>query len=101
LLPRDNGPMPALPRRDVDSAPPPGGGYDEGKVTVDLAKLEALDAPEKDLISRYVGMIQLQRGDFNGRMLTIRAEDVRALARLFEKDADSMRDRMAELGIRI
>jgi transcriptional regulator with XRE-family HTH domain len=101
LLPRDNVPMPALPRRDDDSALPAGGGYDESKVTVDLAKLEALDAPEKDLISRYVGMIQLQRGDFNGRMLTIRDEDVRALARLFEKDAESMRDRMAELGIRI
>jgi transcriptional regulator with XRE-family HTH domain len=101
LLPRDNGPMPTLPRRDDEHTPPPGGGYDEGKVTVDLAKLEALDAPEKDLISRYIGMIQLQRGDFNGRMLTIRAEDVRALARLFEKDADSMRERMADLGIRI
>jgi transcriptional regulator with XRE-family HTH domain len=104
LLPRDNAPMPALPRRDDESSPPAGGGgggYDEGKVTVDLAKLEALDAPEKDLISRYVGMIQLQRGDFNGRMLTIRAEDIRALARLFETDADGMRDRMAELGIRI
>src|SRR3979409_1175973 len=75
LLPRDTGPMPTLPRREDEAAAPPGGGYDEGKVTVDLAKLEALDAPEKDLISRYVGMIQLQRGDFNGRMLTIRAED--------------------------
>ena len=46
-------------------------------------------------------MIQLQRGDFNGRVLTIREEDVRALARLFERDADGMRDRMEELGIRI
>jgi transcriptional regulator with XRE-family HTH domain len=101
LLPRDNGPMPSLPHRDDDTALPPGGGYDDGKVTIDLAKLDALDSPEKDLISRYVGMIQLQRGDFNGRMLTIRAEDVRALARLFEIDADGMRDRMAELGIRI
>jgi transcriptional regulator with XRE-family HTH domain len=101
LLPRDNVPMPTVPRRDDDGAVPPGGDYDEGKVTVDLAKLESLDAPEKDLIGRYVGMIQLQRGDFNGRMLTIRAEDVRALARLFEISADGMRERMAELGIRI
>ena len=101
LLPRDAGPMPSLPRRDDETSAPTNGGYDGGKVSIDLNRLEALDAPEKDLISRYVGMIQLQRGDFNGRMLTIRAEDVRALARLFEKDADSMRDRMAELGIRI
>src|ERR1700724_1956652 len=98
LLPRDNTPMPALPRRDDESSATAGGGYDEGKVPVDLGRLEALDAPEKDLISRYVGMIQLQREDFNGRMLTIRAEDVRALARLFETDAEGLRDRMAALG---
>jgi hypothetical protein len=46
-------------------------------------------------------MIQLQRGDFNGRVLTIRDEDVRALARLFERDGASMRKRMEELGIRL
>src|ERR1700687_3561875 len=28
LLPRDNGPMPTLPRRDDDGSPPAGGGYD-------------------------------------------------------------------------
>ena len=69
-------------------------------MTVDLNRLEQLEAPEKDLISRYVGMIQLQRGDFNGRVLTLRDEDVRALARLFQRDADGMRERMGELGIR-
>ncbi|MDP9072932.1 MAG: transcriptional regulator, partial [Actinomycetota bacterium] len=53
-----------------------------------------------DLISRYLRMIQLQRGDYNGRVLTIRDEDVRALARLFERDASRMRLRMDELGIR-
>src|SRR3984893_2173640 len=101
LLPRDTGPMLTLPRRNETVAAPTADGHDEGKVRVDLARLESLDAPEKDLISRYVSMIQLQRGDFNGRMLTIREEDVRALARLFEKDAESMRHRMDELGIRI
>jgi transcriptional regulator with XRE-family HTH domain len=101
LLPSDTGPMPSLPRRDDEASPLTTGRYDGGKVSIDLSRLEALDAPEKDLISRYVGMIQLQRGDFNGRMLTIREEDVRALARLFERDADGMRRRMEELGIRI
>jgi len=101
LLPRDNGPSPAPQWQDDDDSAPGDDGSDDGKVTVDLAKLDALEAPEKDLISRYVGMIQLQRGDFNGRVLTIRAEDVRALARLFEQDSDNMRDRMGQLGIRI
>ena len=101
LLPRDAGPMPTLPNRADIGPATHEGSYDAGTVSIDLTRLEALDAPEKDLISRYVGMIQLQRGDFNGRMLTIREEDVRALARLFERDAEGMRTRMEELGIRI
>jgi hypothetical protein len=71
-----------------------------GPVVIDLIRLEAVEAPEKDLISRYLRMIQLQRGDFNGRVLTIRDEDVRALALMFERDAGNMRLRMDELGIR-
>ena len=69
-------------------------------VTFDLAKLQALDAPERDLLRRYIGMIQVQRGDFNGRVITVRNEDVRALARVFERDEASMRRRFDELGIR-
>jgi transcriptional regulator with XRE-family HTH domain len=104
LLPRDIGPMPTLPRPpgEANGAGSAGGEREgNGPVAIDLARLETLEAPEKDLISRYVGMIQLQRGDFNGRVLTIRDEDVRALARLFELDASSMRERIEELGIRL
>jgi transcriptional regulator with XRE-family HTH domain len=100
LLPRDPGPMPTLPRSpDTESS---GNTHrrEAGPITIDLNRLELLEAPEKELISRYVGMIQIQRGDFNGRVLTIRDEDVRALARLFERDADGMRRRMEDMGIR-
>ena len=104
LLPRDSGPMPSLPHATREGANGTGGrraGQEDSPVTIDLTKLEILEAPEKDLISRYVSMIQLQRGDFNGRVLTIRDEDIRALARLFERDAEGMRRRMEELGIRL
>jgi transcriptional regulator with XRE-family HTH domain len=70
-------------------------------VRIDLGRLEALDAPERDLIRRYVGMIQIERGDFNGRVITIRSDDVRALARIFERDEADMRRRLDELGIRV
>jgi hypothetical protein len=52
------------------------------------------------VIRKYIGQIQIQRGDFNGRLITIRSEDVRALARVFERDEGSMRTRIEELGIR-
>jgi transcriptional regulator with XRE-family HTH domain len=69
-------------------------------IAFDLAKLAALEAPEQELLRRYIGMIQVQRGDFNGRIITVRNEDVRALARVFERDEASMRHRFDELGIR-
>jgi transcriptional regulator with XRE-family HTH domain len=69
-------------------------------VTFDLVKLHAIQAPERELLRRYIGMIQVQRGDFNGRVITIRNEDVRSLARVFERDEASMRRRFDELGIR-
>lgn len=68
-------------------------------VTFDLAKLAAVDAAECDLLKRYIGMIQVQRGDFNGRVITIRNEDVRSLARVFERDEMSVRRRFDELDI--
>jgi transcriptional regulator with XRE-family HTH domain len=71
-----------------------------GPITIDLSRLERLDAPEREVLRRYIGMIQIQRGDFNGRLITIRAEDVRALARVFERDEQAMRSRIEELGIR-
>lgn len=71
-----------------------------GSITIDLSRLEHLEAPERDVIRKYIGQIQIQRGDFNGRLITIRSEDVRALARVFERDEGSMRTRIEELGIR-
>lgn len=69
-------------------------------VSIDLVRLESLEAPERDLLRRYIGMIQIQRGDFNGKVITIRNEDVRALARVFERDEMGMRLRLSELGLR-
>ncbi|MDQ2754356.1 MAG: transcriptional regulator [Actinomycetota bacterium] len=83
--------------------PPLGDGIstERAPVTIDLGRLEHLDAPERDVLRHYVGMIQIQRGDFNGRVITIRNEDVRALARVFQRDEVSMRERLGELGLRL
>jgi transcriptional regulator with XRE-family HTH domain len=104
LLPRSNGASDAS-SIDLDSSLGDGVGEfaplaRELPLTIDLAKLESLDAPERELLSRYVGMIQVQRGDFNGRVLTIREEDIKALARVFERDTASLRRRLVELGLR-
>lgn len=76
-------------------------GPDRPAVSIDLARLEALEAPERDVLRRYIAMIQVQRGDFNGKVITIRGEDVRALGRVFERDEAAMRRRLDELGVRV
>ena len=105
LLPRDvslagaAGPEGAAP---VDAIEGASGLEDEGgKVTIDLTQLDSVEAPERDLLRRYLGMIQVQRQDFNGRMLTIRSDDLRAIACLFDLTAEGMRSRLDDLGLRL
>ena len=69
------------------------------KVAIDLTKLHTVSGPERDLLRRFLSMIQVHRQDFNGRMITIRAEDVRAIACLFGVTPDSMGSRLDELGL--
>lgn len=74
-----------------------GAGAD--KIAIDLTKLHTVSGPERDLLRRFLSMIQVHRQDFNGRMITIRAEDVRAIACLFAVTPDSMSARLDELGL--
>ena len=105
LLPRDvNGALTAMNGPAVDGSGPVNGDErhrpESGRVTIDLTRLESIQAPEKDLLRRYLGMIQVQRQDFNGRVLTIRAEDVRAIGCLFDTTAEGMRSRLDDLSLR-
>ncbi len=77
----------------------PSHGGSGDKVAIDLTKLHTVSGPERDLLRRFLSMIQVHRQDFNGRMITIRAEDVRAIACLFGVTPDSMGSRLDELGL--
>jgi transcriptional regulator with XRE-family HTH domain len=70
-------------------------------VTIDLARLKDVSGPERDLIRRFVSMIQVQRQDFNGLLITIRASDLRAIACLFGMTPDAMSRRLDELRLRV
>ena len=66
-------------------------------IRIDLVRLADVDTPERDVIRRYVNMIQLQRGDIQGRSIAVREEDLLALGRFFERAAPSMELRLREL----
>ena len=59
-----------------------------------------LDDPEASVLSRYAETIQLQRQDFNGRLLTIRRDDLRVLAAVLGRRAEDLGRRLDELGLR-
>ena len=56
---------------------------DDRPVTIDLAALAQLREHEAEMLARYLRTIEVQRGDYNGRMLTIRRQDLTAIACIF------------------
>jgi hypothetical protein len=69
--------------------------------TIDLARLKETSGPERDVLRRFVNMIQVQRQDFNGHVITIRAGDARAISCLFGVTPDAMGRRLDELHLRV
>ena len=68
--------------------------------TVDLIRLHELDDPDALVLSRYASSIQLERQDFNGRILTLRRDDLRALAAATGRNLDELGVRFEQLGLR-
>ena len=68
-------------------------------MTIDLRRLENLSGPEAEMLNRYLTMIQVQRQDFNGRMLTIRRDDLRAIACILGVSVDSATGKLDDLGL--
>jgi transcriptional regulator with XRE-family HTH domain len=76
-------PVDVLPGDAAAGAPP------TGAVVMDLERLDGAGerfAP----IRRYLETIQVQRGDYNRRVLSVRGEDLRALAVLAETSPDEL-----------
>lgn len=75
-------------------------GSPSNKVMLDLRRLSRTDLdPELQPISRFAHTIQLQRGDFNGSVLTIRGEDLRALSVIYGTDPEDLVVRLEDEGI--
>lgn len=69
-----------LPEEDIYEV---ASGIERG-VTIDLARVDALDGEIAKVLERFLLRIQVQRQDFNGRVLTIRASDVAMLAMMLD-----------------
>ena len=67
--------------------------------TIDLTRLDSLSGPEAAMLGRFLASIQVQRQDFNGRVLTIRNDDLRAIACILGIDPDHAEAQLAGLGL--
>jgi transcriptional regulator with XRE-family HTH domain len=70
------------------------------KVTIDLGRLDELDGPIGEILERFLASIQVERQDFNGKVLTVRADDLHLLSRLIG-DGEALSERLEEVRVAI
>ena len=76
-------------------------GETHGALTIDLTSLERLSGPEAEMLRRYLMAVQMQRQDFTGSELTIRASDLRLLAAILAVDVEAAAARLRTLGVAV
>ncbi len=69
------------------------------KIVLDLEKLYDEAGEDLAYVARYARAIQQQRGDYNGRVLSIRADDLRALAIVYDISPSGLIERLTEAGV--
>jgi transcriptional regulator with XRE-family HTH domain len=84
LLPGDAAPTP------LPTAP---------KLVIDLERMNQLPKEKVGPLARYVATIQAQRGDYNGRVLSVRHEDLRSLAVIYDKSPADLTEELINWGV--
>jgi transcriptional regulator with XRE-family HTH domain len=69
-------------------------------MTIDLPALRRHAGPERELLERYLRAIEVERGDYNGRVLTIRRTDTIVLASILQCPPHEVPGRLDQLGLR-
>ena len=67
--------------------------------TAFASETDALPADEAGPLARYASTIQAQRHDYNGKVLSIRAEDLKSLAIIYDMSPDELTSRLIEWGV--
>jgi len=72
-----------------------------GKITFDLTRFDDVDDAQLAMVFQYLKAIMVQRQDFNGRVLTIRGDDIRAISGLFGVEPGELTRRLDEERLRV
>jgi transcriptional regulator with XRE-family HTH domain len=81
--------------------PPESGAYTSGsgapplsRIVLNLDRVAGLDDGQADILRRFTGSIQRQRGEVGGRTLAVRHDDLRILALMYDTSVESLTERL-------
>ena len=77
----------------------PSGSEPATKIVINLERLQQLPADKVGPLARYAAAIQSQRGDYNGKVLTLRRDDLRAIACVLDVSPENAPRRLQQLGV--
>ncbi len=69
------------------------------RIVIDLEQLQQVPADQSAPLARYAATIQSQRGDYNGRVLSIRHEDLRSLAIIYDASPAALTEQLVGWGV--
>ena len=93
-----NVPVDQLLPREEEVIPVDGEGA-SAKLAIDVLKLSQLTGPTFEMLTRFLRLIQVQRQDFNGKVITVRGDDQRAIAAMFDVPVDQVGQRLDALDL--
>jgi len=78
---------------------PTAGAEPPPRIVIDLERLVEVGTDASGLLARYVAAIQSQRGDYNGRVLSIRQDDLRTLSVMYDETPSRLAERLVGMGV--
>jgi transcriptional regulator with XRE-family HTH domain len=69
------------------------------RLIIDLERLSNVPAERAGPLARYAATIQSQRGDYNGRVLSIRQDDLRTLAVIYDMPPAMLAEELISWGV--
>jgi transcriptional regulator with XRE-family HTH domain len=69
------------------------------RLILDLERLQELPASDAAPLARYTATLQAQRGDYNGRVMSIRTDDLRSLAIIYDDSPSRLAERLTAWGV--
>ena len=69
------------------------------RLVIDLERLASVPAERAGPLARYAATIQSQRGDYNGKVLSIRQDDLRTLAVIYDLPPAALAEELISWGV--